>query len=158
MTRQYRVFRLFPAVENDDRRKYYTAGTDSERTVTPAYWSAVGGEATAVLGATWMDPQLAPVLVGVIVLAVTGTTVLFLVGVVAYSRRQTPRYLLITIVLGLLVVRSVVGLGTVLGVVPMTAHHLVEHGFDFLIAMLVLYAVYRSGPSREQQTVSSEEE
>lgn len=95
----------------------------------------------------WLDPQLAPVLVAVIALAVLGTTVLFVAGLVAYSRRRTLRYLLITVVLGVLVIRSVTGLGTVLGLVPMTVHHLVEHGFDFLIAVLVLYAVYRSGPS-----------
>ncbi|PGF18229.1 hypothetical protein CP556_04545 [Natrinema sp. CBA1119] len=95
----------------------------------------------------WLDPQLAPVLVAVIVLAVIGTTALFVVGLVAYSRRRTTRYSLITVVLGVLVVRSVTGLGTVLGLVPMTVHHLVEHGFDFLIAVLVLYAVYRSGPT-----------
>ncbi|WP_226042571.1 hypothetical protein [Natrinema sp. DC36] len=95
----------------------------------------------------WLDPQLAPILVAVIVLAVVGTTALFVVGLVAYSRRRTTRYFLITVVLGVLVVRSVTGLGTVLGLVPMTVHHLVEHGFDFLIAVLVLYAVYRSGPT-----------
>ncbi|QLK27864.1 hypothetical protein HYG81_12660 [Natrinema zhouii] len=102
----------------------------------------------------WLDPQLAPVLVAIIVLAVVGTTALFAVGLVAYSRRRTTRYSLITVVLGVLVVRSVTGLGTVLGLVPMTVHHLVEHGFDFLIAVLVLYAVYRSGPTSE--TVSRE--
>ncbi|ELY48408.1 DUF7471 family protein [Natronorubrum sulfidifaciens] len=94
----------------------------------------------------WLDPQLAPVLLGVIVLAVIGTTILFCCGVVAYLRRGSTRYLLITIVLGLLVARSIVGLGTVFGVVPMTVHHLVEHGTDFTIAVLILFAVYRSGP------------
>ncbi|SFC54833.1 hypothetical protein SAMN05444422_11055 [Halobiforma haloterrestris] len=99
----------------------------------------------------WLDPQLAPVLLGVIVLAAVGTTVLFCCGVVAYSRRRSTRYLLITVVLGLLVVRSLVGLGTVFGLVPMTIHHLVEHGFDFSIAVLVLYAVYRSGSGSETE-------
>ncbi len=108
---------------------------------------------TGSLWGEWMDPQLAPVLVGIILLAVLGTTVLFFAGVVAYSRRRTPRYLVITVVLGLLVARSVVGLGTVLGIVPMTAHHLVEHGFDFLIAVLILYAVYRSAADSDRQTV-----
>lgn len=124
------------------------------------YWLALWIRLTATtsFGGTWMDPQLAPVLVGVIVLAVLGTTALFLAGVAAYSRRRTPRYLLITVVLGLLVARSVVGLGTVLGAVPMTAHHLVEHGFDFLIAVLVLYAVYRSGPDAESQSVGTGED
>ncbi|MBZ6493653.1 DUF7471 family protein [Natrinema longum] len=105
----------------------------------------------------WLDPQLTPVLVCVIVLAVFGTTVLFVAGVVAYSRRRTVRYLLITVVLGLLVVRSVTGLGTVLGLVPMTVHHLVEHGFDFLIAVLVLYAVYRSGASNNAVSIDSDD-
>lgn len=95
----------------------------------------------------WPDTQLEPVLVAVIVLAATGTTILFAAGVVAYSRRKSLRYLLITLALGALAVRSFFGLGTVFGVVPMTVHHLVEHSLDFLIAVLVLYAVYRSGPS-----------
>ncbi|RQG92757.1 hypothetical protein EA462_00555 [Natrarchaeobius halalkaliphilus] len=95
----------------------------------------------------WLDPQLAPVLLAVIVLAAIGTTILFGCGIVAYSRRRTRRYLLITLVLGLLVARSLVGLGTVFGLVPMTVHHLVEHGADVTIAALVLYAVYRSGPT-----------
>ena len=106
-------------------------------------------EYTSPVDVPWLDPQLAPVLVAVIVLAVVGTTVLFCCGVVAYSRRRSTRYLLITAVLGLLVVRSVVGLCTVFGLIPMSVHHLVEHGFDFAIAVLVLYAVYRSGPMVE---------
>ncbi|SEW21496.1 DUF7471 family protein [Natrinema salifodinae] len=110
-------------------------------TLTPSTPAALFGD--------WLNPQLAPVLIAVIVLAVLGTTALFVAGLVAYSRRRTFRYLLITIVLGVLVVRSVTGLGTVLGLIPMTVHHLVEHGFDFLIAVLVLYAVYRSGPSND---------
>ncbi|QSW99697.1 DUF7471 family protein [Haloterrigena alkaliphila] len=107
---------------------------------------------TSPLDVPWLDPQLAPVLLAVIVFAAAGTAVLFCCGVVAYSRRRSTRYLLITAVLGLLVVRSVVGLGTVFGLVPMTVHHLVEHGFDFAIAVLVLYAVYRSGPGAGTET------
>lgn len=98
----------------------------------------------------WLDPQLAPILVAVIVLAVIGTTVLFGIGLVAYSQRRSARYVLITTVLAVLVVRSVIGLGTVLGLTPMTVHHLVEHGFDFLIAVLLLYVVYRSGSSSQR--------
>lgn len=96
---------------------------------------------------TWLNPQLAPLLVLLLILATIGTAILFVAGLVAYSRRRTTRYLLITIVLGLLVARSVTGLGTVFGIVPMTIHHFVEHSFDFLIAVLLLYAVYRSHPS-----------
>ncbi|MFU8866389.1 hypothetical protein [Natronococcus sp.] len=104
----------------------------------------------------WVDPQLTPVLLAVIVLAVAGTAVLFCLGVVAYSRRRSTRYLLITIALGLLATRSIVGLGTVFGLVPMTFHHLLEHGVDFSIAVLVLYAVYRSGPGADRTSVESD--
>lgn len=100
-----------------------------------------------VLSRTWLNPQLAPILIAIILLAVVGTVFLFGVSLIAYVHRQTTRYLLITSVLGMLVARSVVGLGTVFGVIPMTIHHLLEHSFDFLIAITVLYAVYRSGPT-----------
>lgn len=92
----------------------------------------------------WLDPQLALVLIGVILLAVLGTTILFAAGVTVYARRRSVRHLLIAIILGILVGRSFVGLGTVFGLVPMTVHHLIEHSSDFLIAVLLLYAVYRS--------------
>lgn len=111
---------------------------------------------TSVAG-EWLNPQLAPVLVCVIALAVLGTAVLFVAGLVAYSRRRTLRYLLITVALGVLVVRSVTGLGTVLGLVPMTIHHLVEHGSDFLIAVLVLAAVYRSGSRTDTVSVDPDD-
>ncbi|WP_408959512.1 hypothetical protein [Natrinema sp. 74] len=113
--------------------------------------------ATSVTG-EWLNPQLAPVLIGIIVLAVLGTTALFVVGLVAYSRRRTVRYWLICVVLGVLVVRSITGLGTVLGLVPMTVHHLVEHGFDFLIAVLVLYLVFRSGSSNATASLRTDNE
>lgn len=93
----------------------------------------------------WPAPEYTPVLLAVIALATLGTVGLFLIGLVAYSRRRTPRYLLVTLALGALVVRTVVGLGTVLGIVPMTAHHLVGHGLDFLIAVLILAAAYLTG-------------
>ncbi len=102
---------------------------------------------TSPFDVPWLDPQLAPILLAIIILAAIGTTILFCCGVVAYRRRRSTRYLLITIVLGLLVGRSMIGLGTVFGLVPMTIHHLVEHSFDFAIAVLILYAVYRSGPA-----------
>ena len=102
---------------------------------------------SGILAPAWLDGQLAPVLIGIIVLAALGTAILFGIGLLAYRTRRTLQYLLITVALGLLVARSIVGLGTVFGVVPMAIHHLVEHSFDFAIAMLILYAVYRSGPS-----------
>ncbi|PLK22220.1 hypothetical protein CYV19_00510 [Natronobacterium gregoryi SP2] len=100
----------------------------------------------AIATGEWVSPALAPLLLVVIVLATVGTTVLFVVGFGSYLRRRTVRYRLLTVVLGLLVVRSAVGLGTVFAVVPMTVHHLVEHGIDVLIATSLLYLVVRERP------------
>lgn len=94
----------------------------------------------------WLTGTQAAVLLVVLALATVGTAALFLVGAVGYRRRGTTTYLLLTVALGLLVGRSVVGFGTALGMVPMPIHHLIEHGSDLGVATLVLYALYRSGP------------
>jgi len=90
----------------------------------------------------WLGPRTAALLLAVIALATLGTLSLFLVAATGAFRRRTRPYVLLTTAIGLLVVRSVVGVGTVLGTVPMPVHHLTEHGFDFLIALLVLGAIY----------------
>ncbi|AXR79680.1 hypothetical protein AArc1_3387 [Natrarchaeobaculum sulfurireducens] len=103
-------------------------------------------ESTAVPGSLavdgWLSPTMAPVLIGIILLAAFGTAILFFAGIVGYHRRRTIRHGIIAIALGLLVARSLVGLGTVFGLVPMVAHHIIEHGFDLLIAALLLYLLY----------------
>ena len=90
--------------------------------------------------------QGSPVLLAVIACAGIGTGALFLVSLVAYRRRQTGQYRLISAAVGVLVLRSLVGAGTVWGIVPMPVHHFVEHSLDFLIAAMVLYAVYAYAP------------
>lgn len=88
-----------------------------------------------------------PVLMGIVSLAGVGTGLLFAVSLLACRQRRSRRYLLVTVAVGALFFRSVVGAGTVLGHTPMIVHHLVEHTFDFLIAALVLYAALRTGSS-----------
>ncbi|MGQ3328127.1 DUF7471 family protein [Halorubrum sp. FL23] len=85
-------------------------------------------------------------LLAVVAVAGLGTGVLFLVSLVAYHRRRSGQYALISVAVGALLGRSVVGAGTVLGVVPMPVHHFLEHSLDFLIAAVVLYAVYAHAP------------
>jgi hypothetical protein len=104
----------------------------------PAFLVQLGGE--------WVSYPASMVILAVLSLAGIGTGVLFSASIVAYRRRRSRRYALITVAVGALFFRSVVGLGTVLGIVPMTIHHLLAHGLDFAIAALVLSAVYRSGP------------
>jgi hypothetical protein len=98
-------------------------------------------------GSNWPAVEGSPVLMGIVVLAGLGTGVLFAVSLLAYRQRRSGRYLLVTVAVGALFLRSVVGAGTIMGYTPMVVHHLIEHTFDFLIAALVLYAALRTSPS-----------
>ena len=93
----------------------------------------------------WLSGTEAAALLLVLALATLGTATLFVIGVVGYRRRGSAAYLLLAVALGLLVGRSLMGFGTALGLVPMPVHHLVEHGSDFAVATLILYALYRTG-------------
>jgi cell division protein FtsW (lipid II flippase) len=93
----------------------------------------------------WPAPEHTPALLVAICLAALGTVALFCIGLVACFRRPTRRYLLVSLALAILVFQTIIGLGTVLGYVPMTVHHFIQHGLDFLIATLILVAVYLSG-------------
>lgn len=90
----------------------------------------------------WLGPGEATVLLVLIALSTLGTVVLFLVATTGTVRRQNTTYLLLTVAIGLLVARSLVGLGTVFGAVPMPVHHLAGHGVDLSIALLVLAAIF----------------
>ncbi|WP_336338406.1 DUF7471 family protein [Haloarcula brevis] len=96
--------------------------------------------------ADWLGPRQTVILLAVLGLAALGTLALFFVASVSTYRRRSRPYVLLTVAIGLLVLRSVVGIGTVLGTVPMVVHHLTEHGIDFLIALLVLSAIYSVAP------------
>ncbi|MFC5279482.1 hypothetical protein ACFPM1_12045 [Halorubrum rubrum] len=99
----------------------------------------------AFSAAGWGVEGSLPIL-AVVVVAGIGTGLLFLVSLVAYGRRRSRRHLLISVAVGALLARSVVGAGTVLGYVPMPVHHFLAHSLDFLIAATVLYAVYAYAP------------
>lgn len=99
-----------------------------------------------LIGGEWLGPATGFALLAILALATTGTAILFTIALVAYVRRRTPVYLLLTVALGLLVGRSIVGFGTAVGLVPMPVHHLLEHGSDFALAVIVLFAIYRMGP------------
>lgn len=100
----------------------------------------------AVVDAGWWAVEGSTPLLFVVLVAGLGTGVLFAVSVIAYARRRGRRFLLVSIAVGALWMRSIVGAGTVLGYVPMPAHHYVEHTLDFAIAAIVLYAVYAHAP------------
>jgi membrane protein DedA with SNARE-associated domain len=94
-----------------------------------------------VLTNDWLGAGEATALLVLIGLATLGTAALFAVAAAGTLRRRTTPYLLLTVAIGLLVARSLLGLGTALGAVPMPVHHLAGHGVDLTIALLVLAAV-----------------
>lgn len=96
----------------------------------------------------WPGVEGSLLLLSVIALAGVGTGLLFAISVLAYRQRGSMRYLLVMVAVGALFWRTIVGFGTVLGVVPMPVHHLTEHSLDFLIAAIVLYALLREKPSQ----------
>ena len=104
----------------------------------------------------WPGVEGSLLLLAIIFLAGLGTGTLFFASLVAWSRRRTLKYSLITLAVGALFFRSIVGVGTVMGVVPMTIHHILEHSFDFLIAALILFAVYRSAPTDSDFNITEE--
>ena len=110
--------------------------------------------ATVAAGGWGVEGSL-PLLATVFVAGV-GTGLLFLVSLVAYHRRRSAQYALISVAVGALLTRSIVGAGTVLGVVPMPVHHFLEHSLDFLIAAVVLYAVYAYAPGTVSDDAASD--
>ena len=122
-----------------------TAVYPSLASVVAAALATAWGSAS-VPGSSWWAVEGSTPLLVVILVAGVGTGVLFAVSLVAYGRRGGRRFLLVSVAIGALWARSIVGAGTVLGYVPMPAHHYLEHTLDFVIAGLVLYAVYAHAP------------
>lgn len=65
-------------------------------------------------------------------------------AVVAYRRRRSRPYLLVSVALAALLARPLVGLGSSAAMVSAEAHHLLEHALDAVFVALVLAAVYHA--------------
>ena len=70
---------------------------------------------------------------------------LFVLSCRIAHRRATVPYILVTIALGALASRSLVGLLGLLGIVDYGLHHLLEHGLDVVIAISLFAAVLAMG-------------
>lgn len=77
-----------------------------------------------------------------LILAGLAATVLVSVGLLAFWRRQSRSYLLIVLALGTLICKAAAGGFTLIGVLPGDLHHVVEHGLDLMMAVLLIAAVY----------------
>jgi heme A synthase len=78
------------------------------------------------------------------VLFLTGIASAVIVGlaIIAFSQRRSRSYLLITMALATLLVRTGVGGLAMVGVIQLEFHHLIEHGLDGMMAVLLIAAVY----------------
>jgi hypothetical protein len=77
-----------------------------------------------------------------IALSAAGSVTLFAVATVAWRRRRSRPYLLLTGALAALVLRPIAATSLVLGVLPVGYHHVVEHVLDVVIAACLLTAIY----------------
>ncbi|RJT03158.1 hypothetical protein [Halococcus sp. IIIV-5B] len=92
------------------------------------------------------------------VLVVAGISSVAIVGlgVAALSQRRSRSYLLITLALATLLVRTLVGGLALEGMLSMHLHHLIEHASDGVMAVLLLAAVYfarTANPRSDEDTI-----
>lgn len=85
-----------------------------------------------------------PLLAVILLLSILASVPLAVFSLLAYRRRRSMPYLFVAIGFVLFLLKSVLGGVTILGGVGIEIHHLLEHGFDFLIAVFLLAAVYVS--------------
>ena len=95
------------------------------------------------LSATAADPALTVVLG----LAAIGSAAVLLVALKAFERRRTLSYLLVALAIATLLGRTLLGGLTVGGAVSPGAHHVAEHGFDIVLVVLLVGAVYAARTS-----------
>lgn len=85
-----------------------------------------------------------PLLGIILIFSLLASAPLAVFGLLAYRRRRTRPYLLVAIAFVLFLLKSVLGGVSIIGGWSTGTHHLIEHGFDFLIASFFLGAVYLS--------------
>lgn len=78
----------------------------------------------------------------VLVVAGLGSAAFVAVATAALFRRRSLSYLLVTIALGMLLLRTFLGAVTLGGLVSAHTHHLLEHGIDATVIGLLFVAVY----------------
>lgn len=77
-----------------------------------------------------------------LVVAGLGSALLVAVAGAALFRRRSLSYLLVTLAIVILALRSFLGVVTVAGHLSLHGHHVVEHALDALVIGLLFAAVY----------------
>jgi hypothetical protein len=89
-----------------------------------------------------------------VVLGGLGAAALLGLAGAAFVRRRSRPYLLVVAAFGALFARSVVAWLSVTGALAPTAHHLLEHGLDVVLAAAVVAAVYYARTVRGEGQLS----
>jgi ABC-type branched-subunit amino acid transport system permease subunit len=109
-------------------------------------------------GAPAPEAGVSPSLFVVLVLTTLGSAALgALAGMALYRRRSLP-YFLVTVAIGTLLLRSLLGIGTLGGVTSMATHHLLEHLLDAVVIGLLFAAVYVARSADARRDSGSEAE
>lgn len=77
-----------------------------------------------------------------LVLSAITSIVLASIGVLAFRRRGSLSYFLVAAALVVFALKALVGGLTVLGIVEIHLHDVIEHGLDLLMGLLLLGAIY----------------
>lgn len=85
-----------------------------------------------------------------ITLATIGSAVLVAVAGMALLRRRSWSYLYVTIAIGMLAIRSLVGLLSLGGPIEVGTHHVLEHLLDVFVIGLLFAAIYVARTGRPE--------
>jgi heme A synthase len=103
---------------------------------------SIGKSSTAMsavplhLGTEMNDMTLVFIILGGII-----SSILASMSVFAFSQRRSRPYLLVSLALGMLAAKAFIGGLTVFRIIPTARHHMIEHGLDFITALLLIAAV-----------------
>lgn len=78
----------------------------------------------------------------VVTVATIGSSLLVLLAGMALLRRRTWSYLFITVAIGMMAIRSLVGILALWDPLEVETHHVLEHLFDVVAISLLFAAIY----------------
>lgn len=84
-------------------------------------------------------------LIVVLSIGALASALIIALSVVALARRRSRSYLLVTLAVSMLLVRTLFGVFSVGGTMDPTAHHVLEHGMDVLAAVFLIGAIWTAG-------------
>lgn len=87
-------------------------------------------------------PSVSLPLLLVLAIASVGTAILLSLALLAFTERRSRPYLLISLAIAALFLRTIVAVLSMMSILPTTSHHLFEHVLDIVVVVLVIVGVY----------------